>query len=109
MLSGPNCCVNPSIISTFLDHEPQSTATKNMIHLSQSNCSYFPNSNIMYDNIIYGKTMVLNCGCDYAANIYIGKMQKNVVVMLLQKPQNSLYCSCRLQFKTMDKTTLEVL
>nr|XP_027187780.1 triacylglycerol lipase 2-like isoform X2 [Cicer arietinum] len=33
--TGPNCCVNPSIISTFLDHEPQSTATKNMIHLSQ--------------------------------------------------------------------------
>lgn len=33
--TGPNCCVNPSIMNTFLDHEPQPTATKNMIHLSQ--------------------------------------------------------------------------
>ncbi|KAI4308409.1 hypothetical protein L6164_031488 [Bauhinia variegata] len=33
--TGQNCCLSPSIISTFLNHEPQSTATKNMIHLSQ--------------------------------------------------------------------------
>ncbi|XP_057441706.1 triacylglycerol lipase 2-like isoform X1 [Lotus japonicus] len=33
--TGPNCCVSPSIVNNFLDHEPQSTATKNMIHLSQ--------------------------------------------------------------------------
>ncbi|PNY04283.1 triacylglycerol lipase 2-like protein [Trifolium pratense] len=33
--TGPNCCVNPSIMNTFLDHEPQPTATKNMMHLSQ--------------------------------------------------------------------------
>ncbi|ESW13660.1 hypothetical protein PHAVU_008G215000 [Phaseolus vulgaris] len=33
--TGPNCCLNPSIVNVFLDHEPQSTATKNMIHLSQ--------------------------------------------------------------------------
>ncbi|KAL3035405.1 hypothetical protein AAZX31_02G250700 [Glycine max] len=33
--TGQNCCLNPSIVNVFLDHEPQSTATKNMIHLSQ--------------------------------------------------------------------------
>ncbi|KAI9082302.1 hypothetical protein K1719_035725 [Acacia pycnantha] len=33
--TGPNCCVNPSIVNIFLEHEPQSTATKNTIHLSQ--------------------------------------------------------------------------
>ncbi|KAL2340202.1 hypothetical protein Fmac_008142 [Flemingia macrophylla] len=33
---GPNCCLNPSIVNVFLDHEPKSTSTKNMIHLSQS-------------------------------------------------------------------------
>ncbi|MED6144213.1 hypothetical protein PIB30_013590 [Stylosanthes scabra] len=33
--TGPNCCLSPSIVNIFLDHEPQSTATKNMIHLSQ--------------------------------------------------------------------------
>lgn len=47
MLSGQNCCLNPSIVNVFLDHEPQSTATKNMIHLSQSKWSYFPNLSIM--------------------------------------------------------------
>ncbi|XP_027171751.1 triacylglycerol lipase 2-like [Coffea eugenioides] len=30
-----NCCVNSSKTNDFLDHEPQSTATKNMIHLAQ--------------------------------------------------------------------------
>ncbi|XP_028757987.1 triacylglycerol lipase 2-like isoform X2 [Neltuma alba] len=33
--TGPNCCVNRSIVNIFLEHEPQSTATKNTIHLSQ--------------------------------------------------------------------------
>ncbi|XP_054799171.1 triacylglycerol lipase 2-like isoform X3 [Prosopis cineraria] len=33
--TGPNCCVNPSIVNIFLEHEPQSTATKNTVHLSQ--------------------------------------------------------------------------
>ncbi|GFS38720.1 Myzus persicae-induced lipase 1 [Actinidia rufa] len=32
---GKNCCVNSSKINILLDHEPQPTATKNMIHLSQ--------------------------------------------------------------------------
>ncbi|KAJ6880438.1 hypothetical protein NC652_033700 [Populus alba x Populus x berolinensis] len=31
----PNCCLNSSIVDVFLSHEPQSTATKNMIHISQ--------------------------------------------------------------------------
>ncbi|PSS16117.1 Triacylglycerol lipase [Actinidia chinensis var. chinensis] len=33
--TGPNCCLNSSVIDVFLDHEPQSTSTKNMIHVSQ--------------------------------------------------------------------------
>ncbi|XP_057510827.1 triacylglycerol lipase 2-like [Actinidia eriantha] len=33
--TGKNCCVNSSKINILLDHEPQPTATKNMIHLSQ--------------------------------------------------------------------------
>ncbi|KAE8685902.1 triacylglycerol lipase 2-like [Hibiscus syriacus] len=35
--TGQNCCLNSSIVNTFLDHEPQPSATKNMIHLAQSN------------------------------------------------------------------------
>ncbi|XP_057792718.1 triacylglycerol lipase 2-like [Salvia miltiorrhiza] len=33
--TGENCCLNSSIVSVFLQHEPQPTSTKNMIHLSQ--------------------------------------------------------------------------
>ncbi|WCJ37482.1 Triacylglycerol lipase 2 [Euphorbia peplus] len=33
--TGQNCCLNSSIVDIFLDHEPQSSSTKNMIHLSQ--------------------------------------------------------------------------
>ncbi|KAJ7964768.1 Lipase [Quillaja saponaria] len=33
--TGKNCCLDPSIVTVFLEHEPQPTATKNMIHLSQ--------------------------------------------------------------------------
>ncbi|PON39300.1 Lipase [Parasponia andersonii] len=35
VFTGSNCCVNNSKINVFLDHEPQSTATKNLIHLAQ--------------------------------------------------------------------------
>ena len=38
LVLGPNCCLNSSRTNEFLDHEPQSTATKNMIHLAQSKC-----------------------------------------------------------------------
>ncbi|KAL5581772.1 hypothetical protein UlMin_014214 [Ulmus minor] len=34
-ITGPNCCLNTSRTNLFLDHEPQSTATKNLIHLAQ--------------------------------------------------------------------------
>lgn len=34
-ITGKNCCLNASSIQIFLEHEPQPTATKNMIHLSQ--------------------------------------------------------------------------
>ncbi|XP_076924451.1 triacylglycerol lipase 2-like [Bidens hawaiensis] len=33
--TGQNCCVNSSMTEKFLEHEPQSTSTKNMIHLAQ--------------------------------------------------------------------------
>ncbi|XVE72466.1 hypothetical protein DITRI_Ditri11bG0041300 [Diplodiscus trichospermus] len=33
--TGKNCCLNSSIVDIFLDHEPQPSATKNMIHLAQ--------------------------------------------------------------------------
>ncbi|XP_022758991.1 triacylglycerol lipase 2-like [Durio zibethinus] len=33
--TGQNCCLNSSIVDIFLDHEPQPSATKNMIHLAQ--------------------------------------------------------------------------
>ncbi|KAM7503691.1 hypothetical protein LguiB_002595 [Lonicera macranthoides] len=33
--TGKNCCVNSSQTDNFLAHEPQSTATKNMIHIAQ--------------------------------------------------------------------------
>ncbi|XP_010688923.1 triacylglycerol lipase 2 isoform X1 [Beta vulgaris subsp. vulgaris] len=33
--TGANCCLSTSTVSTFLKHEPQPTATKNMIHFSQ--------------------------------------------------------------------------
>ncbi|KAH7576679.1 hypothetical protein JRO89_XS01G0130300 [Xanthoceras sorbifolium] len=33
--TGPNCCLNSSRTNVFLEHEPQSTATKNMIHIAQ--------------------------------------------------------------------------
>ncbi|KAK2450124.1 triacylglycerol lipase [Trifolium repens] len=36
LLTGPNCCINSSRIDFYLDHEPQPTATKNLIHFSQS-------------------------------------------------------------------------
>ncbi|KAL2938772.1 Triacylglycerol lipase 2 [Bienertia sinuspersici] len=33
--TGVNCCLSTSTVTTFLQHEPQPTATKNMIHFSQ--------------------------------------------------------------------------
>ncbi|OMP07534.1 Alpha/beta hydrolase-1 [Corchorus olitorius] len=33
--TGQNCCLNSSIVDVFLDHEPQPSATKNMVHLAQ--------------------------------------------------------------------------
>ncbi|PKI64185.1 hypothetical protein CRG98_015372 [Punica granatum] len=35
IMTGPNCCINSSTMNVFLEHEPQATATKNMIHLAQ--------------------------------------------------------------------------
>ncbi|CAN1823052.1 Triacylglycerol lipase 2 [Linum perenne] len=33
---GKNCCLNSSTVAVFLKNEPQSTATKNMVHLAQT-------------------------------------------------------------------------
>ncbi|KAM2060421.1 hypothetical protein ACFX1T_045616 [Malus domestica] len=33
--TGKNCCLNSSIVDVLLDHEPQSTSTKNLVHMSQ--------------------------------------------------------------------------
>uniref|UniRef100_A0A7N0V6M8 Lipase n=1 Tax=Kalanchoe fedtschenkoi TaxID=63787 RepID=A0A7N0V6M8_KALFE len=35
-ITGPNCCINASTIQLFLKNEPQSTSTKNLVHLSQT-------------------------------------------------------------------------
>ncbi|KAK2992875.1 hypothetical protein RJ640_028117 [Escallonia rubra] len=35
-LTGNNCCLNASTVELFLKNEPQSTATKNMVHLAQT-------------------------------------------------------------------------
>ncbi|XP_065879610.1 triacylglycerol lipase 2 isoform X2 [Euphorbia lathyris] len=35
-ITGPNCCLNSSTVAMFLKNEPQSTATKNMVHLAQT-------------------------------------------------------------------------
>ncbi|KAK4417888.1 Triacylglycerol lipase 2 [Sesamum alatum] len=34
--TGNNCCLNASTVETFLKNEPQSTATKNLVHFAQS-------------------------------------------------------------------------
>ncbi|KAK4710570.1 hypothetical protein R3W88_005083 [Solanum pinnatisectum] len=35
-LTGKNCCLNASTVDHFLKNEPQSTSTKNLVHLSQT-------------------------------------------------------------------------
>lgn len=35
-ITGKNCCLNASTVNIFLKNEPQSTATKNMVHLAQT-------------------------------------------------------------------------
>ncbi|PKA57952.1 Triacylglycerol lipase 2 [Apostasia shenzhenica] len=35
-ITGQNCCLNSSTVQIFLDHEPQSSSTKNLIHLTQN-------------------------------------------------------------------------
>ncbi|XP_016467317.2 triacylglycerol lipase 2 [Nicotiana tabacum] len=35
-LTGKNCCLNASTVELFLNDEPQSTSTKNLVHLAQT-------------------------------------------------------------------------
>lgn len=44
--SGKNCCLNSSTVDLFLMNEPQSTSTKNMVHLAQSKS--FPFSYLLF-------------------------------------------------------------
>lgn len=37
---GKNCCLNASTVDVFLRNEPQSTSTKNLVHLAQSKLVY---------------------------------------------------------------------
>ncbi|KAL6177314.1 hypothetical protein ACLB2K_048840 [Fragaria x ananassa] len=34
-ITGPNCCLNPSSLTLYYRHTPQSISTKNVVHLSQ--------------------------------------------------------------------------
>uniref|UniRef100_A0A6N2MBQ9 Uncharacterized protein n=1 Tax=Salix viminalis TaxID=40686 RepID=A0A6N2MBQ9_SALVM len=34
-ITASNCCLNASTVDLFLKNEPQSTSTKNMVHLAQ--------------------------------------------------------------------------
>ncbi|PRQ22773.1 putative triacylglycerol lipase [Rosa chinensis] len=34
-ITGPNCCLSPSSLDLLYEHTPQSTSTKNIVHLSQ--------------------------------------------------------------------------
>ncbi|XP_022750479.1 triacylglycerol lipase 2-like [Durio zibethinus] len=36
VITGKNCCLNSSTVDLFIKNEPQSTATKNMVHLAQT-------------------------------------------------------------------------
>ncbi|XP_027940836.1 triacylglycerol lipase 2 isoform X2 [Vigna unguiculata] len=40
-LTGKNCCLNSSTVDLFLMNEPQSTSTKNMVHLAQTCITMF--------------------------------------------------------------------
>ena len=40
MTKGPDCCLNTSTTCIFLQHGPQSTSVKNMIHMSQCKKSF---------------------------------------------------------------------
>lgn len=59
---GKNCCVNSSATDIFLQHEPQPTATKNMIHLAQSK----PIANISHFYIIVFFFLTKHCGLLYS-------------------------------------------
>ncbi|KAL9995323.1 putative triacylglycerol lipase [Helianthus debilis subsp. tardiflorus] len=49
--TGPNCCVNSSMTGKFLEHEPHSTSTKNMIHLAQSNFTFYSINNNIFSSM----------------------------------------------------------
>ncbi|KAJ6965508.1 hypothetical protein NC652_003400 [Populus alba x Populus x berolinensis] len=48
-----NCCLNASTVDLFLKNEPQSTSTKNMVHLAQTKPPIYNLSNIPHDLPIF--------------------------------------------------------
>ncbi|XP_011651564.1 triacylglycerol lipase 2 isoform X1 [Cucumis sativus] len=57
--TGVNCCLNSSTVELFLKNEPQSTSTKNMVHLAQTVRSgvlaKYNYGNINYNLMHYGE------------------------------------------------------
>ncbi|CAL5371648.1 unnamed protein product [Camellia sinensis] len=55
-----NCCLNASTVELFLKHEPQSTATKNLVHLAQTvrdgTLSKYDYGNLFYNVKHYGES-----------------------------------------------------
>ncbi|THG14029.1 triacylglycerol lipase 2-like [Camellia sinensis] len=58
-ITGKNCCLNASTVELFLKHEPQSTATKNLVHLAQTvrdgTLSKYDYGNLFYNVKHYGE------------------------------------------------------
>ncbi|KAI8018690.1 Triacylglycerol lipase 2 [Camellia lanceoleosa] len=59
-ITGKNCCLNASTVELFLKHEPQSTATKNLVHLAQTvrdgTLSKYDYGNLFYNVKHYGES-----------------------------------------------------
>ncbi|KAK6912993.1 AB-hydrolase lipase domain [Dillenia turbinata] len=56
-LTGKNCCLNGSTVENFLKSEPQSTSTKNMVHLAQNGMvSKFDYGNADFNVEHYGES-----------------------------------------------------
>ncbi|KAG2394325.1 Triacylglycerol lipase [Vigna angularis] len=59
--TGPNCCLNSTLLNSLLDHGLQSTATKNLIHLGQmirtGNIAKYDYGNFLKNTENYGQPL----------------------------------------------------
>ncbi|EYU34800.1 hypothetical protein ABFS82_11G136400 [Erythranthe guttata] len=59
-VTGKNCCLNASTVELFLKNEPQSTATKNLVHLAQTvrdgTLSKYDYGNANFNMLHYGQS-----------------------------------------------------